>query len=73
MFKKIYVSTDSEKIAKISKSLGAEVPFLRSKEISNDFTPLVPVVKDFLERLDIEIKNQNSLLLFALHTSIKLC
>ncbi len=30
------VSTDSKKIAKISKSLGAEVPFLRPKRLSSD-------------------------------------
>lgn len=33
---KIIVSTDSAKIAKIAKTYGAEVPFLRPKEISNE-------------------------------------
>lgn len=32
------VSTDSKKIAKIARKLGAEVPFLRPAEISGDFS-----------------------------------
>ena len=36
IFYKVYVSTDSKKIAYISKKYGAEVPFLRSKKLSND-------------------------------------
>ena len=35
-FKKVIVSTDDEEIAIISKSLGAEVPFLRPSSISGD-------------------------------------
>ena len=33
---KIFVSTDSNKIAKISKKYGAEVPFLRPKNLSKN-------------------------------------
>ncbi len=33
---KIIVTTDSKKIAKISKNYGAEIPFLRPKKISQD-------------------------------------
>ena len=33
LFKKIIVSTDSKKIAKIAINYGAEVPFLRSKKL----------------------------------------
>jgi len=33
---KVIVSTDSEKIANAAKSYGAEIPFLRPAEISND-------------------------------------
>mgnify|MGYP000103133585 CR=1 FL=1 len=35
---KVVVSTDSKKYQKISKSLGAEVPFLRPKKYSTDFS-----------------------------------
>lgn len=36
IFKRLIVSTDSKKIAKISKKYGAEVPFLRPNNISGD-------------------------------------
>ncbi len=52
MIDRIFVSTDSQKIANISKKLGAEVPFLRPKKISGDFSPMYEVVKhaiDFLK------------------------
>lgn len=45
IFDKIFVSTDSDKIRTISKKFGAEVPFLRPKELSDDFTSTIDVVK----------------------------
>lgn len=36
LFDRIIVSTDSPKISKIAKSLGAEVPFVRPSELSDD-------------------------------------
>ena len=36
LFYKVYVSTDSKKIANISKKHGAEIPFLRPAALSND-------------------------------------
>jgi N-acylneuraminate cytidylyltransferase len=36
---RVIVSTDSTEIAKIAKNCGAEVPFLRPKDISEDDTP----------------------------------
>lgn len=44
---KIYVSTDSNKIANISKKYGAEVPFIRPKYLSQDNTPEFKVWKYF--------------------------
>lgn len=38
LFDKVVVSTDDEEIARIAKEFGAEVPFLRPKELSDDFT-----------------------------------
>lgn len=38
IFKKIFISTDSQKIANIGKKYGATVPFLRAKIISDDLT-----------------------------------
>lgn len=51
---KILVSTDNQKIAKIAKSAGAEVPFLRPKKISRDNILIIEVIKHALNFL----KNQ---------------
>ena len=53
-FEKIIVSTDNEEIALIAKSYGAEVPFLRPKELANDITPTQPVIKHAIEWLGKE-------------------
>ncbi len=52
LFSKIIVSTDSHKIAKIAKAAGAEVPFMRDSEISDDYTPVSEVTADALNRVD---------------------
>lgn len=44
IFDKILVSTDDEEIKQISESFGAEVPYLRDKKLSNDFTPVSEVM-----------------------------
>jgi pseudaminic acid cytidylyltransferase len=36
LFDRVIVSTDDREIATIAESLGAEVPFMRPKEISDD-------------------------------------
>ena len=51
LFDKIIVSTDDEEIANIAKEYGAEVPFMRPKQLSDDFTGTVDVVKHALEWL----------------------
>ena len=50
-FDRIVVSTDDPEIAEISKDYGAEVPFLRTPDISDDHTGTNRVVADALERL----------------------
>ncbi len=45
----IWVSTDSEKYAKIAKEFGAETPFLRPKELSNDTSSSTAVVLHAME------------------------
>jgi pseudaminic acid cytidylyltransferase len=49
-FDKIIVSTDSLKIAKLAVSYGAEVPFLRSRKLSDDYTSTVSVISDAINR-----------------------
>lgn len=44
LFKHVVVSTDDPEIAAAARNLGAEVPFRRPAELSDDYTPTVPVV-----------------------------
>jgi len=49
MFSRVMVSTDSEHYSEIAKQLGAEVPFLRSAEMSGDLAGSWDVVKEVLK------------------------
>jgi CMP-N-acetylneuraminic acid synthetase len=53
---RIIVSTDDGEIAKISKQYGADVPFMRPPELSQDSSPAEPALKYTLEWLE---KNEN--------------
>lgn len=44
LFDRILVSTDDCEIAEVAKALGAEVPFLRPVELSNDFAGTTEVI-----------------------------
>jgi len=57
LFEKVVVSTDDEEIANIAKFYGAEVPFLRPKELSDDFTGTEDVINHTL----VYLKNNNEL------------
>ncbi|NCC01716.1 MAG: acylneuraminate cytidylyltransferase family protein [Clostridia bacterium] len=48
LFDEVFLSTDSEKYAKIGSDLGASVPFLRSVELSTDTASSWEVVKSAL-------------------------
>ncbi|MED7787534.1 acylneuraminate cytidylyltransferase family protein [Francisella sp. 19X1-34] len=50
-FEKVIVSTDSQEIADISKSYGAEVPFLRD-EYADDISPVSDVIINTLKKLE---------------------
>lgn len=50
LFDEVMVSTDDEEIAEIARKYGAQVPFLRSSEMSGDFAPTIDVVKEVLEK-----------------------
>lgn len=45
IFDRIIVSTDDEEIASVSLNYGAEVPFLRPKELADDYTGTIDVIK----------------------------
>lgn len=50
IFDEVMVSTDSEEIAEIAKKFGAKIPFMRSKETSNDFATTSDVIVEVLEQ-----------------------
>ena len=51
-FDKVIVSTDDKDIAKIALQWGAEVPFIRPLELSDDYTPTSPVICHAIEWLE---------------------
>jgi len=51
LFEKVVVSTDDEDIARIAQKYGAVVPFIRPKELSDDFTGTGDVVQHTIEYL----------------------
>ena len=44
LFEHVVVSTDDAEIADAARALGAELPFVRPAELSDDHTPTVPVI-----------------------------
>ena len=52
------MSTDSKKIANISKSFGAEIPFLRPKKLSADKTNEWDVWQHFAKQKNFNKKDQ---------------
>ena len=50
IFDTVMVSTDDNKIAEIAKNAGAEVPFMRSEEPSNDYATTADVLMEVLEK-----------------------
>lgn len=54
LFDRIVVSTDDPMIADVAKAYGAEVPFMRSSELSDDYTGTTAVTADALRRLEAD-------------------
>ena len=48
LFHRVIVSTDDEEIAQIATEYGAQVPFIRSADNSNDFATTVDVITEVL-------------------------
>ena len=60
---KVVVSTDDEEIAKISKKYGAEVPFIRPKELATDKTKGIDVVLHTIRWMEENGKSYDFLML----------
>jgi CMP-N-acetylneuraminic acid synthetase len=52
IFSRVVVSTDTKKIADIARKYGAEVPFLRSKKLSNSKSTIKDTVVDAIKKID---------------------
>ena len=70
LFDKIYVSTDSILIKKLAIKCGAFVPYIRSKELSNDRAILKSVIDDFLNKVILSQKTHKMNLFVLYPTSI---
>jgi CMP-N,N'-diacetyllegionaminic acid synthase len=46
------LSTDDEKIARVGRELGLDVPFMRPAELAGDDTPTLPVLQDVVRKLE---------------------
>lgn len=55
---RIVVSTDDPDIAEIARQAGAEVPFMRPTELSDDHTGILPVVQHAVRELGIDDRTQ---------------
>lgn len=50
-FDRIIVSTDDEEIAEVARLHGAEAPFIRPAELSNDYVGTIPVIRHAVETI----------------------
>lgn len=57
VFDEVIVSSDDEKILEVALKFGAKAPFIRTKELSDDYTPFTKVVQNAIQVL--KDKNQS--------------
>ncbi len=67
---KVFVSTDSLKIAKIARKYGADVPFLRKKKFAKDFTTTEQTLKNALIEYEKYYKTKYDICVFLTCTNI---
>jgi pseudaminic acid cytidylyltransferase len=54
LFERVIVTTDDQEIAKVALEYGAEVPFVRSAELSDDYSTTLDVVADAIQKLNLK-------------------
>ena len=64
-FEQIIVSTDDNEIAKLAITYGAQVPFIRPPELSDDFSSTFSVIKHAIEEQDCDNNIENVCCLYA--------
>jgi CMP-N-acetylneuraminic acid synthetase len=60
--KRIICSTDSKEIAKMAKTYGAEVPFIRPRELATDESGKIPVIRHALNECEKKYKEKYDLI-----------
>ena len=66
---RVVVSTDSKKIKKIAEEYGAEVPYLRKSNLSNDTIGIEPVLIDMVNHLKHSENYQPAAVILLMPTS----
>jgi pseudaminic acid cytidylyltransferase len=51
-FDQVIVSTDNNEIVEVAKKYGAQVPFIRPEELSDDYAGTIPVIKHVIEWME---------------------
>lgn len=51
VFDRVIVSTDNDEIAAVARRCGAEVPFVRPEELSDDFATTTPVMQHAVQQI----------------------
>ena len=64
-FDRVIVSTDSEEIACLAKNSGAQIPFIRPAEISDDYSSTLSVIKHALEQEELKNSIETVCCLYA--------
>ncbi len=70
IFKRVIVSTDSDKIISISKKFGAETPFVRPKNLADDKTSTLQVIKHAIKKLRLN-KKYNICCIYPVSPNVK--
>lgn len=73
LFDKIIVSTDDEEIATVARSFGAQVPFMRPKNLSDDHTATIPVIAHATQTLQNDYVIDNVCCIYATAPFIRAC
>jgi pseudaminic acid cytidylyltransferase len=60
IFDEIIVSTDDKEIADIAQNFGATVPWMRSRNLSDDYSTTVSVMQDAVAKLGSELKSMDN-------------
>jgi len=55
---RVVVSTDSAEIAKVAKDYGADVPFIRPKNLASDSAAKLPVIRHALQQCEKEYQEE---------------